>query len=456
MSFFNSITQNVITDNNNSTSANILSGATWSGTSTSTLGIAGIQINIKTDQNCSVYLDQSMDGNNWDITDTYDYFYSLGGNSWTAHATASYLRLRVKNTGTSATTYCRIQTNLCPIVEAIPRSLDDRGHLKIHSQGMSDEYGFELEYTPMGEMRTAIPYRLVGTNFEETILDPNFWTSATLSGSSVNVAQSQVVLSAGISANGNVYIQTVRSGRYVAGTSNRFRAVIRLPDTGITNNVRRWGAFTSATGAFFELSGTSFSVVTRKSGVDNKITNGNFNGDFGNIITVDTNVHTYEIYWTNSKVYFINSNGLIHTFTANTATWSDTLSLPVRLENYNINNSNTNTSLNIRAATVYRLGSIQTQTISKYITGTTTGQVLKYGAGNLHGLIIGASPTTGSVITIYDGTSTGGNILASFTITYPGGGNFTPTSFDFKNLPFFTGLFVVIATQSSSITVIYE
>ena len=78
------------------------------------------------------------------------------------------------------------------------------------------------------------------------------------------------------------------------------------------------------------------------------------------------------------------------------------------------------------------------------------------GPGNLHTVIISAVATSGSVVTIYDGISTGGAVLAAFTLAFPGGGNFNPMSFDFKGLPFSTGLFLVVATQNANVTLIYE
>jgi hypothetical protein len=122
MSYFKNIQQNVIADTLNSSTANLSASQTFTGTSASTLGVAGIQVSLKTDQNCYVYVDQSPDGFNWDIVDTYTYYTRMGGNGWTIQAVNSYVRVRVTNTGTSATTYFRLQAALCPIVEAVPSS----------------------------------------------------------------------------------------------------------------------------------------------------------------------------------------------------------------------------------------------------------------------------------------------------------------------------------------------
>ncbi|MFA5300471.1 MAG: hypothetical protein WC389_19975, partial [Lutibacter sp.] len=111
------VQQSVTIDANNSSNANVNAGNTFTGTATSTLGVVGIQVTLKTDQDCTVYVDQSpTDGITpyWDITDTYNYVSSLGGASWTVQAVNSYVRVRVTNISALNTTYFRLQTVLCP------------------------------------------------------------------------------------------------------------------------------------------------------------------------------------------------------------------------------------------------------------------------------------------------------------------------------------------------------
>jgi len=86
MSFFSRFSQNVTISAGNSSTANLDAAATFTGTSQDTTGVAGIQVNLFTTQNCEVHVDQSMDGTNWDIIDSFDYWYSKGGASWTVQA----------------------------------------------------------------------------------------------------------------------------------------------------------------------------------------------------------------------------------------------------------------------------------------------------------------------------------------------------------------------------------
>lgn len=246
MSYFSSIKQNVIASTVNFSTANLeangasASADTFTGVGETTLGIVGIQVSLKTDQNCKIYVEQSPDNTNWDIIDEYEYYASINNFGITVQAVNSYVRVVVVNQGSLATTYFRLQTALCPIVEAVPRSLDSNGHLQTVVHGLKDEYGFGAENTPIGEMRVVQPIRLVGTTFEGTTIDAKFWTTAA-AGTSAAIAQAnaQMLLTSGTSNGAAVTAFTVRRARYVSGSAMRYRAVVQV-SAGETNNKRRW------------------------------------------------------------------------------------------------------------------------------------------------------------------------------------------------------------------------
>lgn len=317
---------------------------------------------------------------------------------------------------------------------------------------LTDEYGFLAEMTPMGEVRTVSPFRLVGSTFSGNILDPNFWTAALGTGGSISQGSSQVVLSTGTTANNGVSLTSVRIARYVSGTSNRFRGVIQLADTGTLNNTRRWGAFNTTDGAFFELSGTTFKVVTRKGSVDTAVVSGGFNGTLGASYAPTTDATTFEIYWTNSKIFFVIGDEILHTVSALSATWSASINLPVRLENQNSGGSVSNVSMSCRVAAISRFGPSSTQPTSKYQAGTTTGIILKYGTGNLHGVVI-SGVNNNSVVNLYDNTAASGTLLWSSGAM---GALTTPFALEMHDVPFFTGLTLEITGANSNVFVAYE
>jgi len=80
-----------------------------------------------------------------------------------------------------------------------------------------DPYGFHVECTPMDEIRSVTPFRLVGAQFAGDTLDTNFWTSSLGTGGVATVGGAQVILSTGTTANNSASIQSVRAGRYVGG-----------------------------------------------------------------------------------------------------------------------------------------------------------------------------------------------------------------------------------------------
>lgn len=319
---------------------------------------------------------------------------------------------------------------------------------------LNDQYGFVTECTPMDELRTVNPVRLAGSTFIGTTLDPNFWTSTiAASGGTIATAvvgSGKLLISSQTDATGSVIVQSVRRGRYIGGSSNRYRAQIQLSDTGLANNTKRWGMFDGNDGAYFKLLGTALSVNTMKNTTETSIASASWNNSTGTPTL--TNCNTYEIYVTNRKIYFSINSVLVHTEDTNTRagaandTWTNTITLPVRQDNINSGNT-TNTTMSIRVATIYRLGQLQTNTQYGRITTAATYN-FKYGAGVFHKITL--NNPGGTLITIYDDTTGTANTLA--IINSPAQAN--PVTL-WYNIPFQNGL-KVVTTGTWDATVIYE
>ena len=465
MSYFSQLSQNVTISSGNSSTNNVNAGVTWRGVSASTLRVAGIKVTLKADQNCTVYIDQSPDGLNWDIVDSFDYWSTTNNFSTTVHAVNSYFRVRVKNISLVNTQTFRLQSCLCPIIEPLPRSVDAEGFLKVCVERTDGMFGGQQIISPMGANKVAIPVLLAGSPFIGTTLDPNYWVSGATNGGTFIQSGGSISLNTNTTANGAINLNSVRIARYVASSSNYCRQQVRIPSNNTTTGTwkGRWGAYDTDNGYFFELNqanGTSTTIlrlVCRKTASDaNYVDSGSFNGNRGDVYVLDNNIHTYEIYWTNKSAWFLIDDIIIHKFTGLTSPLVDTPSLKIGAQSINAGNNNANNIINIRVVSISRLGGTSIIPTSKYQSGTTAGLILKYGAGNLQRLIVGAVPTSGSVVTLYDGLTTGGTVLASFTFLFPSGGNFSPVSLDFADTQFSTGLLLVIATQSANVTVIYD
>lgn len=310
---------------------------------------------------------------------------------------------------------------------------------------LKDQYGFAAEITPMDELRVAEATRLVGSTFVGTTVDTNFWTTAVTSSGTATQANGEVVLGCGASATGAVNFTSNRRARYVGGSSNRYRAQIQLSDSGVANNVRRWGIFDGVDGAYFMLSGTSTYVATRRNGVETGVISTSWNGS--TTLPTFTNCNTYEIYITNRKVYFVIAGTLVHTVDSVTQTWTATTTLPVRADNANVGNT-TNTTLSIRVSTIYRLGKMETLPTYKVISGAGVTSC-KLGAGNLHRIIFN-TPTTNPV-SIFDSVASTGTASIG-VVNCPA--NTAPFYLDY-HIPFSNGL-TILTAGTPNLTIVFE
>ena len=421
-----SIGQNVVSSSVNSSTTDLAkypdAGSTFTGLSESTLNVAGIQVSLKTSQNCDVYVEQSPDGSNWDISDHYLYRYT-GTESFgiTVQAISSYFRVRViNNSTTSATSGFRLQSVLCPIVEPLPRSLSDNGNLRTEVSEIEDEYGDIVKISTTGALNTTKLTRLVGVTFSGTTIDASFWQAAATNSGTVSQAGGEFSLATSGGANATTYLQSIRYARYVPGNAHYVRLQIDAGVLTSITNIKRWGAWTSTAvgttnapydGAFFEVLDGVLTLATYNASVPARVTNGSFNGTYGTTVNVPpSGLSLYEIIYSNSVVYFIYNGNFIHKVSATLSPWTNTTTLPVRVENINHGGGTTNTTIKVRSASIHRFGELVTAPASVYIsTANASAVILKRGAGRLQRIV---NCDNIGVITLYDGITTGGTTIA--------------------------------------------
>lgn len=450
MSYFSHIQQQVEADANNSSTTNLAAGNsyTFTGTGTSTLGIAGIQVSLYADKNCKIQVQQSPENTNWDLIDTY--YYTASGNfGVTVQAISSYVRV-VVTTNAETTTAFRLQTALCPIVEAVPRSLDPYGSFVISNP--KDTLNLKCYNTPAGEMRVSDAVRLVGATFEGTTIDSRFWTTAAAgTGATIAQANCEIVLTSGTSSGAAVTMYSTRRGRYISGHSIRYRAGVQV-SAGEANNVLRWGVGWGASmptvtdGVWFRKNGTALEVQVMKGTSATTVTS--FNGTLGATYDPGTNARTYEIMWTHNRVYFLIDGAILHTHNADAATWSATKTFHVFADSVNSDVIADSETLKIRTAAIHRYSPERTTPQYYNLTGNAATHVLKLGAGTLHKIIF--NNTSGTSFVIYDNTAGSGTIIGTITTTSSALGSWS------YECPFFNGLTIVTTGNSLDLTVVYE
>jgi len=448
--------QNVQADSNNSSTTNLASGATFTGTGTSTLGVVGLQWSLKTSENCTVYIEQSPDNANWDISYSFDYIASKGGQGETVQATQSYWRIRVTNEGLSTTTYFRLQGILCPIATPLPSSLSADARLKTEGH-ITDNQDRHAWINPTNELAISPVYRMVGTSFDGETKDPNFWTDGSLLDGSVVQAGGEIDLHTnadGATAASSAKYTSVRRARFVAGSAQYFSGGFNFKTAATANNIRRVGAYTTTAaintpvdGFYFELDNATFSVNSRANGgAVSSVASGSFNGVMGAswTPTADT-YYMLTIEYTPLAAFFYVNGELLHTKAG--AHQSYYMTLPITIENLNTSGS-TDVSFETVGMYIAREGELHTNPGYYHLSGDAATHVLKYGAGVIHKIVF--NNTTGASITIYDNTAGSGTVIGIITTT-----SAVPGSWDY-NAPFSTGLTLVTVGNGLDATIIYE
>lgn len=453
------IQHNLVSDSNSSETNLTANWEEWDefvGISESTNWAWLIIVMLKADKNCTVYIEQSIDGTNWDVSDSFDYTDFVDNFSTSVQVVWQFFRTRVVNEIASATTYFRLQSQISPIGNSLPRKLDDEWHLEVCVRGLKDEYWFEAENTPAGELRVAPVTLLVWAAFEGTVLDPNFWTPTVANDGTAAVVDGDLTISTKTTANWSSSVYSVRRARDVPWASLRARLTVNVNNTGVANNVRTWGIANWASmptitdGAYFKLNGTTFSVEVIDGGTPVNVTS--FNGRLGSTYELDTDVHEYEIYYVARTVYFTIDGKLLHTYSITENSWSATMEHHLHFNTVNSNGATTGNSIVIHSAWIARLWELKSQPTFGYQSGTTAWVVFKYGAWDLHELLI-SWVSQNSVVTLFDNTAASGKIIWSSGAMWA---QTRPLSMDFAWVWFSNGLTLLITGASSNVTVIYE
>lgn len=215
-----------------------------------------------------------------------------------------------------------------------------------------------------------------------------------------------------------LFSTTTTSGSYIGRTSNQYYPYtpgigtsllmsFRLGDSGKANVVRRWGMYDAEDGAFFQLSGSILGVGIRNSStgtaVDTIVNRSNFNGD----TLDDALISEYILDITKYNIYFIDYQWLgagrvrygvnspsgkriiLHTIenpNSHTVPYMRTGTLPIKLEQFNLNTAASTSEMRLLCSTVQKQSHVDEyeglsfSTISnrKTITGSAYSPVMSF------------------------------------------------------------------------------
>jgi hypothetical protein len=314
-----------------------------------------------------------------------------------------------------------------------------------------DLFNKEALISPTRQLQVASGVRLVGSAISGSVLDTNFWTATTANSATVTQSGGVILLTSGTDADGLAQVQSVRVARHVSSNENYYRALHRVGDTGTADNLREWGVQSSDgnDAALFRLSGTTFQVITKSGGSQIAVSSGSFNGDGGASYSLNTNVHTYQIWYLASAIRFIIDDVLIHTISATSTRLTQNTNFKIHAKNLNSGNT-TSVTLETWVAAIVRLGEYMTRPHYYNLANVNETRTLKGGPGSLHRIVVNDANASGT-LTLYDNTSASGTKIATIAATDLTAGN----SLDY-GLDFFNGLTYVSDSSPGDFTFVYE
>lgn len=299
----------------------------------------------------------------------------------------------------------------------------------------------------LGSLKVSELTKLVGGYYVGSSLNSNVWTSTVSAGGTNTVGSQLLRLRTNTTANGSAAVQSIDVAGMVPGTVNSCLLDVRLEQINITNNEKRWGAWTTTNGLYFKYAGSTFSVCRLQNGVETSVNSGSFSYEQP---VIDTNFHKYEILYTSGSAYFFQDRRLLHVLTTTTTALVDNPHFPIRYANTNISSSTTDTSMYIREASIHRFGRPRSRTRT-FFTSDAGATVLKTEPGTVHRIIVARTGGLGTFnATLYDNTSASGRIITRVSL---GSNTVLPLELD---VDFNIGLTISNSNANLEVTVVWE
>lgn len=362
-----------------------------------------------------------------------------------------FFRVTFVNTSAVGQTLFSLQTGLhmAPLehTQTLVSAPLTRTSLTGQTRAMLYDYRFDAHGTILPTTKDLVitaRQALLADAFIGASLDTSTWASTLVgTGSADIVANTQLVMATGLTANSSSKVVSIPKGRFIAGNISGGSIGISLPDTGVANNKRRWGTYDDDNGYFFELDGTTLYAVGRNATVDTRTAAASWSRD--TTFTVEANVpHVYETVFFGNVGYFLIDDEVVHITSTDQGRKGH---FPIRMENTNSGGSTTNVVMNVKGANLQRYGPNTVSPRFQRISGAST-TVLKAGPGHLHRVIV-ANGSGANTATLYDNTAGSGTVITALNVNKISG------SIDFGT-DLSTGLTIVTTGVDTDVTVVWD
>lgn len=352
----------------NSTTANLGPAAVFSGTSEDVTIYSSIRVSVFSSHASAtdgLSIEQSMDGTNWDIRDVYSVA-AATGKIYQVAVSSRYFRLVYTN-GDTLTTSLRIQVlyNTSDKTPSSVRPQDARPNdndmtetlsypmgyngatwdrLRIQDAGVGNlrvtqydgELSLGLGMTSLRDLTVAQRYTTWGDSMADGISTE--WIQSNLNGATVTFSGGEAIIqtSANAAGSSSIYGPIIN---YLPGQVDWVNSAVRM-DAPSAGNTRRWGRFTTSgltpqDGFAFELIDTTFYATSFKGGVATRVASTSWTKFSTAPFTLDLNYLGAEIRFTSNSCQFYINNVLRHTASGGAAPITNTLNLPIAIQNIN-------------------------------------------------------------------------------------------------------------------------
>ena len=329
---------------------------------------------------------------------------------------------------------------------------NDGDRLKI---GIFDpETGTPSLVTPAGALKISEIVHLCGDVFGTGPLSDKKWDINEINSATETEINGELIMATNGAVDADARIQSKTRARFYPGHFNTAHVAAQLSSVWATaDTVAEWGAYdaddpVNGDGIFIRYTDGEFSIVTKRSGVENVVNEGSFTGF---IPAKNANTNVYEIAFNAGTARFIQGVKVFHVESAASGPYVGTPHLRAGARIYNKNGHNGNHDIRFRALGIYRVGRPYAVPDYEYISaaGATT---IKTSPGTLHRIVLtrqggGASTET---VTFHDGSTTADPVFAEIAMATNDN-----QSHSFEHI-FNNGLTVDISSSQFNLTVIYD